>query len=143
MPKHPRPTSDTSEAHSAARHTDALPPAVLQSQHTSSAAINAYQAQFSSGTPYPHLMVRNAFSEPLLQAVRSEICAEKMLTKRNDLYDFKQSESLRQARSPATAALCAGLYSPAFRAWIGSVTGIPDLNDTVDLQAASYGTGGY
>ena len=119
-----------------------IEPAELHPQHTAPSAIARYAAEFAAGTPFPHLCVRDVLPDALLLAVRDEILAGPLFAKRNDLYDFAQSDALRLSASPATRALCATLYSPAFRAWISAVTGI-ETDPTVDISAAVYGPGAH
>jgi len=117
-------------------------PAELHPQHTAHETIARYAAEFAAGTPFPHLSVRDVLPDALLLAVRDEILAGPLFAKRNDLYDFSQSDALRLSASPATRALCATLYAPAFRAWISAVTGI-ETDPTVDISAAVYGPGAH
>lgn len=119
-----------------------LQPVDLRPEHTTPAAVARYAAAFAAGTPFPHLVVRDVLPDSLLRAVRDEVLAGPRFAKRNDLYDFSQSESLRLAGGPASAALCSTLYSPAFRAWISSVTGV-ETTAQMDLSAAVYGPGSY
>ncbi len=86
MSKQPR----RAESAATPRSSASLPAAILQPQHTSSESVEAYAAQFADGTPYPHFLIRNIFPDPLLRAVRDEIMAGELFTKRNDLYDFAQ-----------------------------------------------------
>lgn len=117
-------------------------PAELRPEHTAPAAVARYAASFAAGTPFPHLVVRDVLPDALLRAVRDEVLASPRFAKRNDLYDFSQSESLRLTGGPASAALCKTLYSQPFRAWIGAVTGV-ETTAQMDLSAAVYGPGSY
>lgn len=108
--------------------------------HLSADALDAYATKFQSGTPFPHLHVPNVFPDVLLQQVRREMLDGVYFRKRNDLYDFLQTDDLKRAKGNATAALREYIYSPAFRSWITRITGV-ETNDTIDLSAAQYRDG--
>lgn len=119
-----------------------VPSVKLGAQHTAPSALKEYAEAFKAGTPFPHLFVRDVFPDDFLQAVRQELLGGTYFRKRNDLYDFSQTDDLKLAKGNATAALRQYIYSDAFRSWISGVTGVP-VNDTVDVSAASYTEGSY
>jgi Rps23 Pro-64 3,4-dihydroxylase Tpa1-like proline 4-hydroxylase len=120
----------------------AIPPASMNPVHTAPGAVESYAAAFAAGSPYPHLFVRDMFSPAILAAVKQELLGGTYFRKRNDLYDFAQTDDLKRATGNATAALREYIYSASFREWITRVTGVP-VNDTLDASAASYTKGSY
>jgi len=92
-----------------------------------------------NGEPFPHLFLKNFFSDgQWLENVKNELMSLKYHPKSNDLYDFLQSDDLKACDKPFIKALKEALYSQDFREWLMSITGITDLNDTVDMSAARY-----
>ena len=120
-----------------------LPPTVLPGELTSPAAIDALHRAFNAATPFRHLHVRNVFPDVLLEAARDELLRATYFRKRNDLYDFAQTDDLRLvADGTAIAAVRDSIYSKQFRAWITAITGIETL-PKVDASAALYDVGGH
>jgi len=105
-----------------------------------------YKTDFKSGTPFPHLFVTNLLTEGVLEQVRDELLlpSTNWNQKKNDLYDFYQSDSLTSADSslPATRGLVKLLYSQNFRGWIETITGI-STTDMIDVSAAKYLRGSH
>ena len=120
-----------------------LPPAALNAGLASPAAVASLRCTFDGATPFRHAHVRDVFPDALLVAARDELLAGTYFRKRNDLYDFAQTDDLRRVPpGSATAAVRDALYSPAFRAWVTAVTGVETL-PTIDLSAAVYSAGSY
>lgn len=116
--------------------------ASISDVHTSETTLKEYAGKFRSGQPFPHLHIKNVFPDDLLQAVRTEVLSSTFFRKRNDLYDFAQTDSLRLADGNATAELRDYLYSDAFRSWIEKITGIK-TTPQLDISAAQYNAGSY
>jgi Rps23 Pro-64 3,4-dihydroxylase Tpa1-like proline 4-hydroxylase len=145
-------SSSSSNSSKRARGADgpAPPPAQpfstsLDARHTAAATVASYAAQFRRGAPFPHLHVRSLLDPAFLRAARAELLAPTAAyaQKRNDLYEFLQSDGLATARpGSATAALRDAIYSPAFRGWVEAVTGVA-TNATVDVSAAQYVRGSH
>jgi Rps23 Pro-64 3,4-dihydroxylase Tpa1-like proline 4-hydroxylase len=117
----------------------------MNAAHTSAPAVAQYASQFASAYPFKHLVLPDMFPKELLQKVRKQVLATKYVQKRNDLYDFQQSQAdlkLEHGAGNAVATLRDCIYSAPFRAWLKGVTGIA-TNDTVDMSAAKYGDGSY
>jgi prolyl 3-hydroxylase /prolyl 3,4-dihydroxylase len=120
--------------------TSTTPPARLNPRHTSAAAVAQYASLFRSGAPFPHLHVSDLVPDAVLRAARAELLDPRVLyqRKRNDLYDFRQTDAVTRAKAgTAVAALRDCIYSREFRAWIEGITGVA-TSDTVDLSAACY-----
>lgn len=121
----------------------ALPPAALNASLAAPAAVAAVRASFDAATPFRHAHVRDVFPDALLEAARDELLAGTYFRKRNDLYDFEQSDGgAHMPPGGATAAIRDAIYSPAFRAWITAVTGVETVA-TVDVSAAVYSAGSH
>lgn len=122
--------------------TVTIPKANITETHVSEATLHDYAKKFRSGLPFPHLHIKKVFPNDLLQSVRAEILSGTFFRKRNDLYDFAQTDSLRLATGNATAELRDFLYSDTFRAWIEKITGIK-TTPQLDCSAAQYNAGSY
>ena len=111
---------------SAAAATSATTPKVtLNAAHTSKEALASYASAFKAGTPYPHIFVHDMFPDGFLQKVRQELLAGTYYQKRNDLYDFQQTDDLKRAKGTALAELRQYIYGEAFRNWIHAITNVP------------------
>ncbi len=148
-------SSSSSSSTKRARGADAIgaapPPPLppfstsLDARHTSAAAVASYSALFRRGAPFAHLHVRSLLDPAFLRAARTELLAPSAAyaQKRNDLYEFLQSDGLATARPGSTVAVLRdAIYSPAFRAWVEAVTGVA-TSDTVDVSAAQYVRGSH
>lgn len=110
-------------------------------------SVTEYKATFKNGHPFPHLFVSKLLTEGVLEQVRDELLlpSTNWNQKKNDLYDFYQSDSLTSASSsslPATRQLVNLLYSQQFRGWIETITGI-STTDMIDVSAAKYIRGSH
>lgn len=90
------------------------------------------------GHPFPHHHLRDVFDERFLEAVKEEVLQLEYHPKSNDLYDFLQSNDLKGCTAPHVTRLREILYSAHFRTWLQRITGIEELNDTVDMSCARY-----
>ena len=121
--------------------------AALSPPLVASARITALRAEFDRSTPFPHLRVPGVFDADLLAHARSELDsgALEWTQRNNDLFRFSQSDSLDKCAPPdsALARVCAGLYAPSFRAWVTAVTGVGELDETLDISAARYTRGDH
>lgn len=130
------------DAAGAASAAAALSPGLVAPARTT-----ALRAQFNSGAPFPHLRVPGVFDADLLARARGELAGGALTwtQRNNDLFRFSQSDSLDKC-APAKSALsrvCAGLYAPSFRAWVSAVTGVGELDETLDISAARYSRGDH
>lgn len=136
----------TSETESTVSTTSAAS-AFASMNETHLQRITEYKATFKNGHPFPHLFVSKLLTEGVLEQVRDELLlpSTNWNQKKNDLYDFYQSDSLTSASSsslPATRRLVNLLYSQQFRGWIETITGI-STTDMIDVSAAKYIRGSH
>jgi prolyl 3-hydroxylase /prolyl 3,4-dihydroxylase len=98
---------------------------------------------FRSALPFPHARLPNVFTdESFLLAARSELAdAEQWFAKKNDLYQFTQSEDLRRCNSPLSARLRDAMYSEELVSLVERVCGCEHgtlSRSRIDLTAAVY-----
>ena len=60
--------------------------------------------------------------------------------KNNDLYTFEQTDDLRVSELAPIKDVCRAIYSPEFRGFLESITGIK-LDDKVDISSHIYRKG--
>jgi Rps23 Pro-64 3,4-dihydroxylase Tpa1-like proline 4-hydroxylase len=125
-----------------AASTGPIAPVLMNPHHTTPAAIAEYAKAFHSGTPFPHLLIQDAFPEEVLRAVRREVAAFDFNQKGNDLYHFQQTDDLRTVQGNTTAAVRDFIYTEQFRTWMAGITGI-ETNATIDIFAAKYDDASY
>lgn len=92
-----------------------------------------YHQQYSKSEPYKHGVIQNLLAPQLLRDVRSEIQANLSFTpKETDIYKIHQSGDLANLDGlddsslrllPSLLKVRDALYSPAFRAFLSTVTG--------------------
>jgi Rps23 Pro-64 3,4-dihydroxylase Tpa1-like proline 4-hydroxylase len=115
---------------------------VFNPAYSFESAINKLRNEFNSAEPFNHGFLHNFVDDAFLKSVKTEILAEEYVRKANDLYDFQQTRmDLKNNTEPNIQRLVSFLYSEQFREWISGITGVNDLNDTIDISAARYGTG--
>jgi Rps23 Pro-64 3,4-dihydroxylase Tpa1-like proline 4-hydroxylase len=133
----------TSETVSTVSTTSASALASMNETHLRS--VTDYKTTFKNGQPFPHLFISKLLTEGVLEQVRDELLlpSTNWNQKKNDLYDFYQSDSLTSSSSlPATRRLVNLLYSQQFRGWIETITGI-STTDMIDVSAAKYIRGSH
>jgi Rps23 Pro-64 3,4-dihydroxylase Tpa1-like proline 4-hydroxylase len=116
--------------------------AFVNTTHFQSQNVATYKHMFLNAPPYPHLMLRDVFDESLLHKVKEELLAGNFFQKRNDLYDFHQSDDLKKMKAGATTQLRDIVYGTAFRKLMADIVGF-ELNETIDISAAKYVKGSY
>lgn len=81
---------------------------------------------FSAETPFPHLHVKKFMDDAFLRRLGEELQSGVLdfFQKRNDLYEFHQSDDLKNATSPLVAKLKEILYSEQFRGALSAITGL-------------------
>jgi len=126
----------------AAAVTAAAPPARLNEAVFADDSVARLQTEFAAGAPFPHLLVEDVFDTDFLAAVRTQLLAGSYNQRRNDLFEFQQTDDLKTATEGPVAAFRELIYSPRFRGWMSAITGIA-LNDTIDVSSASYGVGSH
>lgn len=138
----------TTETKSNGTHTSSLPVSIvsenvrLNEQHLDPRSITQYSKIFQQGAPFPHIHIKNLLPSILLHQVKEELLQADYMMKRNDLYDFLQTDDLRKMKNNASAKLRDYIYSTEFRNWIERITGV-ETTDTIDLSAAMYNTGSH
>ena len=114
----------------------------INSQHLNDQNLSLYTQIFKEGQPFPHIHIKNLFPSEFLHQVKEELLQADYVMKRNDLYDFLQTDALRSMKNNASAKLRDYIYSTEFRKWIERITGV-ETYDTIDLSAAQYTTGSH
>lgn len=92
--------------------------------------------------PFKHWVLHDIWTEEFLKGCRTAILAQDFNEKNNDLYQFKQSNSLASIQQAPLSDLRDTIYSTDFVAWMSTVTGIA-LNSTVDISSAVYDDTSY
>ena len=92
--------------------------------------------------PFRHWVLHDIFTPSFLTACKKQLAEASFNEKNNDLYQFKQSDSLTVADSGALRQLRETLYSPDFVAWMSTVSGI-ELDGTIDMSSAVYDDTSY
>ena len=92
--------------------------------------------------PFKHWVLHDIWDGEFLRECRSAVLSQGFNEKNNDLYQFKQSDSLTSASTPPLSILRDTLYSAEFVSWMSTITGI-SLNDTVDISSAVYDDTSY
>lgn len=89
---------------------------------------------------FPVAAVDGAFDTEFLQSVRSEVMQLRFHQKRNDLYQFIQSDDLSRCSpsNPALNKLHQLLCSTEFIDWIQRVTGVQLHSGRIDMAAQRY-----
>jgi Rps23 Pro-64 3,4-dihydroxylase Tpa1-like proline 4-hydroxylase len=136
--------ASTNSSNGAKRATavTAAPPARLNEAVFADDSVARLKAEFAAGAPFPHLLVEDVFDTDFLAAVRTQLLAGSYNQRRNDLFEFQQTDDLKTATAGPVAAFRELIYSPRFRDWMSAITGIA-LNDTIDVSSASYGVGSH
>ena len=107
---------------------------------------------FAAASPFPHAHLSSILAQPALLAVRQELGLLRSTFKETDMFKVFQTGDLanldaadaeHSAALPATIALRAALYSPAFRAFVRTVTGCPPLTGQQDMSCNAYRHGGH
>lgn len=75
-------------------------------------------------------------SSGLTEALQDEV----WFPKNNDLYTFEQTDDLRVSELAPIKNFCRAIYSPEFRGFLESITGIK-LDDKVDISSHIYRKG--
>lgn len=129
-------------------HSSVADVASMQEFHLVESHITDYKKEFQNATPFPNLFVKNLLSKGFLENVRDELLlpTTNWNQKKNDLYDFYQSDSLTSSSitSSLTSTHCLVklLYSRKFRDWIETITRI-STTDMIDVSAAKYIRGSH
>jgi Rps23 Pro-64 3,4-dihydroxylase Tpa1-like proline 4-hydroxylase len=121
--------------------SEALPEVILNPKYApGEASMAEVKATFDKtiGDPFPHALLRDVFDERFLEGLKEEVMELHYLQKSNDLYDFLQSNDLKGCTLPHVSKLKDLLYSADFRTWLQGITGIEELNDTIDMSCARY-----
>ncbi|RHZ84439.1 hypothetical protein Glove_81g41 [Diversispora epigaea] len=93
--------------------------------------------------PYPIFILENIFSIEFLKSVKCTLEKGTIYNKKsNDLYEFYQSDDLKNSLEPDLIKLRETIYSPQFIQLISELTGIK-LDNTPDLSAHQYAYGNY
>ncbi|CAG8433426.1 1773_t:CDS:2 [Diversispora eburnea] len=93
--------------------------------------------------PYPIFILENIFSIEFLKSVKWILEKGTIYNKKsNDLYEFYQSDDLKNSLEPDLIKLRETIYSPQFIQLISELTGIK-LDNTPDLSAHQYAYGNY
>ncbi|KAE8608210.1 hypothetical protein XENTR_v10011431 [Xenopus tropicalis] len=88
--------------------------------------------------PFPHGVIHPFIhNSEFLEELKEELLNLNFLPKSNDLYQFKQSEDLKNRREPHIKALRQVLFED-FRQWLSNITNV-ELEKTVDVSCAQYG----
>lgn len=98
-------------------------------------------ASYKSAKPYKHCILENFTKPGILEEITKNLYQEDWYKKKNDLYDFKQTDDLKTSEQCGLRDLRNALYSAEFRGFLQSITGI-ELNDVVDISAHTYQPGG-
>lgn len=92
--------------------------------------------------PYPVYFLSNIFPTEFLKSVKRTLEKSTFYKKSNDLYEFYQSDDLKNSLEPDLIKLRETIYSPQFVRLISNLTGI-ELDNTPDLSAHQYAFGNY
>jgi prolyl 3-hydroxylase /prolyl 3,4-dihydroxylase len=97
--------------------------------------------RFTEAKPFPHLLVKNVLTRytQLLAALKKE----KFLPKDTDLFSFKQTNNLAYATHRPLKDFVAFLSSPAFSAFVASLTDLRLQPGAADVFGALYESGDY
>ncbi|KAJ3271348.1 Prolyl 3-hydroxylase ogfod1 [Terramyces sp. JEL0728] len=93
-------------------------------------------------TPFRHGIFNNIFSQSFINDLRAQVLNQEFFQKSNDLYEFFQSDDLKNSTNEAIVKLRESIYSPEFIKWMSDMTGF-ELSRTVDLSAHRYPKDGY
>ncbi|CAG8462705.1 5772_t:CDS:2 [Paraglomus occultum] len=93
-------------------------------------------------TPFRTGWLPDIFSSPFAHNVKQEIVTEYYRLKSSDLFEFYQSDDLKETKKPQLQKLRDALYSDHFVSMMSNLTGI-ELNDTPDISAHMYFEGHY
>eukprot|EP01090_Pellita_catalonica_P022152 TRINITY_DN8499_c0_g1_i3.p1 TRINITY_DN8499_c0_g1~~TRINITY_DN8499_c0_g1_i3.p1 ORF type:complete len:582 (-),score=116.33 TRINITY_DN8499_c0_g1_i3:49-1794(-) len=97
---------------------------------------------FVAATPFPHYVFSDLLSDDaFVHGLKEDIQSLEFFRKRNDLYDFAQTNDFKTSQLPHISAFRDLIYSQKFRNILSHVTGIDDLEATVDMSAAIYSNG--
>ncbi len=149
---HFKPKTPVGEAMTETPLPDWLPPSPFQPDLFSARTVTALQKRFSSGTPFPHVHIRDLGSPEAMAGVRHDILNHMTTVYREtDLFRVSQTMDLNNVpldseeakKTPHLMALRAHMYSPQFREFLETVTGCGELSDRVDCAANLYTSGSH
>ncbi|KAJ3087002.1 Prolyl 3-hydroxylase ogfod1, partial [Quaeritorhiza haematococci] len=95
------------------------------------------------GYPFPHAFLPRMFSEEFLREVKRELLEDTFYHKKNDLYEFYQSEDLKLTEKPHLKKLRDTLYAPEFVNAMSAMTGIPLISTRFDIASQRYPQAGH
>lgn len=90
------------------------------SSHDTAAAVKE-QFDGTSEKPFRHAVLENLFNEQFLEIAKRELLKQDFFDKKNDLYDFKQTDSLTKVETGVLEQLRSGIYSKQFRDFLEQV----------------------
>ena len=104
--------------------------------------VEEMKADFESALPFRHLRINNLMDESFLEKVKEGLAHESYTRRSMDLYDFYQTDDLKNIQESSICTLREALYGPEFRQFIHSVTSI-QVNDTIDMSGLVFQEGDY
>lgn len=113
---------------------------VIRAELFEDARVEELRAAFQAGSPFKHSVIEALVEPDFLRRVREEMQSLEYFRKRNDLYDFVQTEDLetvRREHRPLLWKLREVLYSARFRELLARVTGV-ELSEKTSTFAAVY-----
>lgn len=83
----------------------------------------AIKQQFdaNNGSPFRHAVLENLFNHEFLALAKQELLKQTFYDKKNDLYDFKQTDSLTKVETGVLQQLREAIYSKEFRDFMEQV----------------------
>ena len=95
---------------------------------------------FRSHQPFPACSITGFLDEQYCEKLAEELEHLDYRKKKNDLYEFVQSDDLKEVTLPLVAKFKEVLYSPEFREVLSNMTGVQvsGLEDSVSVSAAVY-----
>ena len=105
--------------------------------------VEEMKATFAAERPFPHALIRNFMDNDFLQRVKDELYEEEFYQKKNDLYDFVQTDDLKNCKKSLISKLRELLLSEPFRNALTSITGIALSSLVIDTFGAIYQKGSH
>jgi Rps23 Pro-64 3,4-dihydroxylase Tpa1-like proline 4-hydroxylase len=93
---------------------------------------------FQNAKPFPYLEIQDFFISEKLQIVLSALAEEKFNEKASDLFQFMQTNDLKQTNNSVLKEFIDTLYSQEFIDFMQDITGLSFTPDIVDIAGTLY-----
>ena len=105
--------------------------------------IQQLKHQFQNSEPFPHLEMRDFFSEEKVAIVLKALSKEKLYEKESDLFKFMQTADLNFTKNKMLKEFCGFMRSEEFISYIEEITGLHLQQGKVDVFGSVYQDADY